>query len=267
MIRAMTVEDLPAARALLGEVGLGGAIANIARYLRWQPDGVWVAVEGGEVVGTVALLDQGAAAFVGAMAVAPARQGTGVGRRLLEHAHARGRAAGVTTFLLEATPRGAPLYRALGYVAEHETIVATKVAAAPVGMAPFDGALDEVVTLDAVATGAARCAMVRALIAEGGPAVVVPGRDRDGGPRGYGLRVDDRLGPVIALDGDAGRALVAALAPACAVVSVPAPNEAAVAAVVAHGFVEARRLTRMRLGPPVGVRPTWVWALANPGTG
>jgi hypothetical protein len=72
---------------------------------------------------------------------------------------------------------------------------------------------------------------------------------------------------VLATHVDVGRALVDQLAPACRVVTIPEPNQAALAAVAIHGFREARRLRRMRLGPAVPVRTDWIWALASPGVG
>jgi GNAT superfamily N-acetyltransferase len=258
-IRLMVPADLDPARALLAEVGLGSGVANVARYLRWQPDGVWVAVDGASVVGMVALLHQGVAGFVGCMAVAPTRQGAGLGRLLLEHAHAAGRRAGLATFLLEATASGAHLYRRLGYVAEYETIIATRTAGATVSarIDPADHA--GILALDRGATGVTRDAMVEALLAEGGPGVATA--------TGYGLIIGERLGPVIARDAATGRAIFDALAPAAAVITVPVPNADALAAATAHGFVEQRRLWRMRLGPAVAVRPVEVWALASAGAG
>src|SRR5215468_11092667 len=80
---ALTEADLPAAADLLARVGLSGASTMLRRYLRWQPDGVWKLELDGALAGTVTLLHQGSVGFVGCMAVHPARQGAGLGRRLL----------------------------------------------------------------------------------------------------------------------------------------------------------------------------------------
>jgi GNAT superfamily N-acetyltransferase len=72
--------------------------------------------------------------FVGVrrdMAVDPGRQARGLGRVLLEHAHAAGRGAGMITLLLEATPSGQRLYEKLGYVADHETWIVSRSRVAP----------------------------------------------------------------------------------------------------------------------------------------
>lgn len=138
---ALTEADLPAAADLLACVGLSGASTMLRRYLRWQPDGVWKLEFDGALTGTVTLLRQGSVGFVGCMAVHPARQGAGLGHRLLEHAQREARRAGITTFLLEATPAGEPLYRGLGYVVEHESMIFLRdgvVAAAPPRIAADD---------------------------------------------------------------------------------------------------------------------------------
>lgn len=265
MIRALTTDDLPAAVALLEVSGLGGAQKNLGRYLATQPRCGWAAISGGALVGLVTVLQQGPAAFVGAMAVHPDHRRTGLGRALLEHGQAVARGAGIATFLLEATPEGEHLYRRLGYVPEHETLILQREG----DLAPVDARIDAqdhaaIAALDRIATGTARPDMLRVLLAEAGPGVVVRHR---GELVAAGLVVGERLGPLHAIDADAGRAIVDRLAPACRVVTVPAPNEAALAAFARHDFREARRLRRMRLGPPTAARPDWIWALASPGAG
>lgn len=265
MIRALTTADLPAAVALLEIAGLGGAKANLGRYLATQPGCGWVAVAGDTLLGIVTVLGQGTAAFVGAMAVHPAHRGAGVGRALLEHGHAVARRAGIATFLLEATPLGEHLYRRLGYEPEHETLILHREGElTSIGARLVDADHGPFTALDRLATGTRRDDMLRILFAERGPGGAVRHR---GELVAGGLVVGERLGPVHAIDGDAGRAVIDQLAPACRVVTVPAPNEPALAALERHGFREARRLRRMRLGPPVEMRPAWVWALASPGAG
>lgn len=265
MIRALTTADLPAAVALLEVAGLGGAKANLGRYLTAQPRCGWVACSGDALVGLVTVLEQGTAAFVGAMAVHPEHRGAGVGRALLEHGHAVARRAGIATFLLEATPLGEHLYRRLGYVPEHETLILQREG----DLSTIEWRIEDrdhaaIGALDRHATGTVRDVLLRVLLAERGPGAVVRHR---GELVGAGLVIGDRLGPVHAIDRDAGRALVDQLAPACRVVTVPEPNAVALAALERHGFREARRLRRMRLGPAIEMRPEQVFALASPGAG
>lgn len=121
----------------------------------------------------------------------------------------------------------------------------------------------DIVALDRRATGRDRAVMIASLIEEFGGAAI-----RGGGRlAGYAVVVGDRLGPVIACTAATGRALVERFAPACTTAVAPLANTAAVAALAACGFTEARPLRRMRLGPPVAARPDWLWTLASPGAG
>ncbi len=261
-IAALDEADVAEAAELLVRAGLPGGAANIGRYRRWQPDGAWKVVRDGRLVGMVTLLRFGHVGFVGCMAVEPALQGAGIGRELLEHAHDHGSRNGVTTFALEATPVGERLYRKLGYVGEGETALVARTAA---GESSRERIADRtgIIELDALATATPRAVMIEALLDEAPGATT-----RIGGELvGYGLALTDRLGPVIARDVGAGRALVDQLAPGCAVAAVPVANEPALAAFAANGFREARRLRRMRRGPAVAIETPWIWALASPGAG
>ena len=262
MIQPLGAADLPAAAALLGRVGLPSGSANIGRYLRWQPDGAWGWFEAGALVGTVTLLHFGSVGFVGCMSVERGRQGQGLGQKLLEHAHRAAQLAGITTLLLEATPAGRPLYEKLGYVTDYETWVMLRSDITDREAVPLGHEREAILALDGRATGSRRDAMIGDLVDNHRGGV-----ERTGELVGYGLVVGDRLGPVVASDPAAGRALIARLAGDCSVVGVPAPNEAAVAAFSANGFRYQRTLRRMRLGPPVGGDPTLLWALASAGAG
>jgi predicted GNAT family acetyltransferase len=248
--------------ALLERAGLPSGAANVARYLRWQPDGCWC---NDEVTGMVTVLRQGTVGFVGCMAVEPSEQGRGIGRTLIEHAQAMARRAGVSTFLLEATPDGRRLYEKLGYVLEHTTLNMARDLGVGNGSVLEVIALadrDVVLALDAAATGTTR-PMIADLIAKC-PGIAVRTR---GELVAYGLVIGDRLGPAVSCDADPGRAVVSALAPGCRLATVPVPNEVAHDALAHAGFTDVRELARMRLGPPVPSRVDWVWALASAGAG
>lgn len=263
MVEPLDPSELPEVIALLERAGLPGAVAGVARYLRWQPDGAWRVRIDGALAGTVTLLRYGHVGFVGCMAVDDAHRSRGVGRRLLEHAHAAGRRAGITTFLLEATAAGRPLYDKLGYVDEYETwnVARPGTAADPSALDDLSADRGEILALDQRATGSSRDVMIDGLLREQRGA-----RARGDTLTGYGLVVGGRLGPVVARDPGAGRALIDRLAPFATFASIPVPNEAAVAAFAANGFAHVRSLRRMRLGPPIAT-PGWLWALASPGAG
>jgi GNAT superfamily N-acetyltransferase len=262
MIQHLSEADLPAAAALLDRVGLPSAASNVARYLRWQPDGVWGLFEAGALVGTISLLHFGRVGFVGCMAVEPARQGHRLGRTLLEHAHRAAQRAGITTLLLEATASGRPLYEKLGYFVEYETAVVSRSHVTPSAPTALHAERASILDLDRRATCSTRDAMIGDLVDRYPGAVA-----RATHLVGYGLVVGDRLGPVIAGDPGAGRALIANLAGACTVAGVPVLNEDAMTAFSASGFTPQRTLHRMRLGPPVASHAGWLWALASAGAG
>lgn len=262
-IRVLTAADLAAGVAVLERAGLSGAVSNLARYLRWQPDGVWGATTpDGALAGMVSALHFGAAAFIGCMAVEPSHQRRGLGRQLLVHAHAAARRWGAETFLLEATPAGEPLYAQLGYVREHESVMLERPAGAAPGSAGLaaipPAAREAVLAVDREATSTPRDAMIHDLLDEA-RGLLLPG--------GYGLVLADRIGPVLARDAATGVALIDALAPAARVCTVPATNAPALAALARHGYREVRRLARMRLGPPLPAPRAAIWALASPGAG
>lgn len=265
MLQPLTTEHLDAAITLLEVADLAGAKTNLVRYMRCQPQCGWVAREGDQLVGLVTVLRQGTAGFVGAMAVHPAYRNAGLGRRLLVHAQDHARRSGIETFLLEATPLGAHLYRKLGYVEEHETVILTRASAAPPPAtriaASEHGALGQ---LDRIATGTVRDDMLLDLLTEHQAGVSV---HRHGELVGAAMLLGERLGPAFAVDRDAGDALFAQLAPAARVVVIPEPNRNALDAAARHGFSEQRRLRRMRLGPAVAMRLDCLWALASPGAG
>ena len=157
-----------------------------------------------------------------------------------------GERAGIATMLLEATELGEPLYRRLGYVVEHDTVIvareASEAGAAPAACAI--GALDSrafaaLCALDREATGTDRADMLAALLAEGVAIETIAGRAA-GELRAAGMLVGDRVGPVLARDLDAGHAIVDRLAPAARIATIPAPNAAAIAAFARHGFREQR---------------------------
>ena len=106
-LRAMTVDDLPAAHALSSEQKWPHRIEDWDMLLSLGFG--YVAERDGEVIGTaMAWLYGTDAATLGMVIVSPAAQGMGLGRRLMEAVMAD---LGDRTILLNATDEGAPLYR------------------------------------------------------------------------------------------------------------------------------------------------------------
>jgi ribosomal protein S18 acetylase RimI-like enzyme len=74
--------------------------------------------EGGEVAGLIVLVETAGGLLIENVAVDPARQGQGIGRRLLEFAEVTARAAGIDTLTLythEKMSENLALYARLGY--------------------------------------------------------------------------------------------------------------------------------------------------------
>jgi predicted N-acetyltransferase YhbS len=173
-----------------------------------------VRAEDGGLAGCVSLVRYGGGlAAVGMMLVAERCERQGLGRRLMEHALG---AAEDDTVFLYATPFGQPLYERLGFrvrgaatscigpfggVAAGVTRIAT----------PADRAA--IAALDAAAFGADRGAFLGGYFAFADELRVL---ERDGVVCGFGAVAANAgnavVGPVVAPDLDAGRALIADLA-------------------------------------------------------
>jgi ribosomal protein S18 acetylase RimI-like enzyme len=76
--------------------------ARVRARLREGP--IWVAVEGGAVVGTVSAVPRGAGVYVRSMAVLPAARGRGAGAALLREVERYARGLGATSLFLSTTP-------------------------------------------------------------------------------------------------------------------------------------------------------------------
>lgn len=101
--------ERPAARAMI-----------VAFAQTWSvPDGpheVWLAEDGGAVVGFFALIPHGADQELDLFFTANAAQGAGLGRRLFEAMAARARALGATCVVISSNPEAAGFYRRMGAV-------------------------------------------------------------------------------------------------------------------------------------------------------
>lgn len=213
-LRPPTMADLPAAQALSAAVGWPHRLADW-RFALGLGEGLAAEVEG-RLVGTAMAWSFGPDwCGLGMVIVAPDRQGTGIGRRLMAALMPGLGGRGVQ---LHATEAGLPLYRALGF-APVATIRQHQGAAFAVGFhAPRAGErirpagradLAALRALDGAATGMDRGRVLAALLDVAGCIVL----DRDGVASGFAmLRRFGRgqlIGPVLAPDPEAARLLVA----------------------------------------------------------
>lgn len=217
-LRPMTEADLAAGHALTDALRWPHRLADWQDAFR-HGEG-WVAESDGRIIGTTLRWRWGPRhATVGLVVVEPAFQGRRIGGALMQAALEGLDDANV---LLHATAEGRGLYERLGFVRTGElrqhqgTALPAPLVALPAGVRlrpAMQADLPMLAALDAAARGMPRPALVEDLAAAAEAAVVL---DRGGELLGFGvLRRFGRgllIGPVVAPEGEAARALVAHLA-------------------------------------------------------
>jgi ribosomal protein S18 acetylase RimI-like enzyme len=125
IVRIYDPADQDAVVRLWNECGLvvpwNDPLKDIARKLRFQKDLFLVALQGGEVAGTVMAGYEGHRGWINYLAVAPAHQKKGLGRRLMQEAEKRLFALGCPKINLLVRKSNAPVlafYRQLGFAAD-----------------------------------------------------------------------------------------------------------------------------------------------------
>jgi GNAT superfamily N-acetyltransferase len=258
-------KELPDAEALVAEAGWNQVAAD---WEIFQALGtVYAARTGGRVVATAATLPYGAFAWISMVLVAGTQRRHGLGAALLKRCIAELLEQGRVP-VLDATPAGRPIYRALGFeetwgyhrLARNEPRQATRLAPpadAPIISPVTDADWAALCAYDARAFGADRSALLGRLrhrlpaaewLAKRGDRIVGFLLGRNG-------RSASQIGPLIAEDDDTACALLARALPA---ISGPiygdfVDSKAAVRAWLTRcGFVSQRPLTRMLLGRASG---------------
>ncbi|MDR7126662.1 GNAT family N-acetyltransferase [Pseudotabrizicola sp. 4114] len=201
----MTPDHLPQALALSQAAGWPHRLEDWALTLSVSK-GV-SAFEGGRLVGTAICSAFGPVATLNMIIVAEDRRGMGLGRRLMQHVIAL---AGGCEMRLTATEDGLPLYRRMGFIergriVQHQGLARAMKPERPVRFGPAD--TDMLAALDTAASGMQRKALLARIAAtgdtlrtEGGFALL----------RAFGR--GHVLGPVVARDAGAARALMSAAA-------------------------------------------------------
>lgn len=177
-----------------------------------------VVLDGSRVVATALATPFGSVACANMIIVAQDCRGAGLGRRVMEAAMARITAQ---QWRLIATQSGLPLYRKMGFVetgliAQHQGVV---MADQPLGALPDRAALadlDALVALDRAATGMDRSALYAALLQIGQVYVLRAGGEIVASATLRPFGRGEVLGPVLACDPAAARALMAPLIASCA---------------------------------------------------
>ena len=115
----MAEADLPVCDELRRLAGWNQTPNDWRRFLHLSPNGCFIAERGGAPVGTVTTIAYSREiAWVGMLLVHPEARGRGIGRALLVNAIDYLKGERIPCIKLDATPKGEPLYRALGFKAE-----------------------------------------------------------------------------------------------------------------------------------------------------
>ena len=273
-IRTMTAADGPLGMRLTRQAGWNQTEGDWQRFLAMEPEGCFVAEVDGRPVGTATACTFETVGWIAAVLVDKAFRGQGIGTALVDHALGYLDTRGVQSARLDATPLGRPVYERLGFVAGYELvrlqglapIAARHHQVRPAGSGEFDAILE----LDREATGTDRHKLLAHFLRqqpESAYAFV-----RGSTLPGYlmfrdGLRAT-QIGPGVALDEEAGRALGDAILARCAgqavFIDIPTGNTPAIRWADSRGLVVQRPFLRMYRGKPVADRPEQLWASSGP---
>ena len=278
-IRLMTSADVPLGMRLKAQANWNQTLSDWRRFLDLEPDGCFVAEQDGEPVGTTTTCVFDTVAWIAMVLVDTAARGQGIGTRLVDHALAELDRRGIQSVRLDATALGRPIYENLGFVAQYELLrmegTTWQVDRSPTNAAPVTRArLDEVIALDALATGTDRRRLLERLYHEQPERMLAICDDR-GKIAGYAAFRDGsratQIGPAAAKSPEAGRALldtvVARLAGQPIFVDIPSENQAAVGWATSGGLTVQRPFTRMCRGQPTHDRRDVLWASSGPEKG
>ena len=283
ILRRMTEGDLPAADELRRLARWNQTAEEWRRLLSLEPEGCFVALQQGNVIGTVTTTIYGQAlAWIGMMLVHPDHRGRGIGTGLMRQALEYLRDRGVKCVKLDATPAGHPLYEKLGFVSESALTRCQRPAngqsvsadSAAIGTrSPGEADWPALEEIDGAAFGVCRLRLLRSLATESRAVVVWPAKDQ---VIGWGMLRPgtnaDYLGPLACADLHGSWPLMTALLRVAGdrsvIWDVPDANEMARTAARQLGFAPLRPLTRMRLGPGLVARdPGACLAIADPSVG
>ena len=268
-IRPAVAGDVSQMSGVLKRAGLASGGPELLKYNLASPDAqMFVASEGDRVVGTACSVWFGRTGWLGNVAVEDDVRGQGLGRALSQQSVDRIRQAGAQTVLLTATDLGKPIYERLGFTDEGVSYGIWEQRAAPTlacdrSATVQPSGIDDVIRQDTAATGEDRGSYL-APFADRARVLAGPGQD------GYRLGLPWGGGPVITASPAAARPLIVDMIRASpgSRLAFPEVNAHGGALAVSLGFQLARRVRRMRLGPPVpGYRPGTIYNVFSLGIG
>ena len=255
----MTERYLAAADELRRLAGWNQTPEDWRALLSLEPDGCFVAVDTGGVIGTVTTTTYGGElAWIGMMLVHPEHRRRGIGTRLMQTAlDYLKKSRGINCVRLDATPAGRPVYDKLGFVAEWTF---TRHLVRSVSGRPSKGTRElakgdwpAIERFDSTVFGVSRTRVLQAVTQASRSALVWPNQ---GPVLGYGVlrpgSQSDYLGPLVCVTPAALCPLVGALLRAANGRSVfwdiADDNTPVIELAKDFDFKPVRPLTRMRLG-------------------
>ena len=258
-IRLLGKADLESANAILSSAfrPWGHWINEVGLWRNIQPDGWFLALQHESPAGMVGTVNYGPFAYVGLMGVHQEFQRQGIGISLMRHLLASLDSQRVPCILLDASDKGQPMYRKLGFLAHDQTHVFEHHGLLP-PFAPEPHVqcitiqdLDDLHSCDGDIFGADRGKVLRALF-DAFPERAFVLRDNQGSVTGFVFAQWNRIGPWVAQGlQDAETLLRAALSLTYdGAVSVIAPelNHESTALLKRYGFDIVRTNCHMRRG-------------------
>jgi len=268
-IRPAVGGDVSQMSGVLQRAGLASGGPKFLDFSLASPNAqLFVGCQGDRVVGVACGVCFGRTGWLGNVAVEDDIRGQGLGRTLSTTAVDRLRQAGAETVLLTATKLGQPIYERLGF-ADDGVSYGIWEQSSPPNLACDSSAtvqpseMDDVIRQDNAATGEDRHSYL-APFADGARVPAGPGQD------GYRLGLPWGGGPIIAASPASARPLIVDMIRASpgSRLAFPEVNAHGGALAVSLGFQLARRVRRMRLGPPVpGYRPGTIYNVFSLGIG
>jgi predicted N-acetyltransferase YhbS len=279
----MAEGDLAGADNLRQLAGWNQTTEDWKRLLRLEPNGCFVAIHKGQIIGTVTTICYGKElAWIGMMLVHPERRRQRIGSGLMRQALDYLKNADLSCIGLDATPAGRPLYEKLGFIEEWNLTRyqrSTPTQSNPAESCSWEArSLNDddwavIAEMDRAAFGASRLGLLRSLQEAAISALVWPAQGR---VEGWGLlrpgANSDYLGPLGCSSTGGSRPLVTELlrrADKHSVIwDIPDQNQPARTLAQEFGFKPLRSLTRMRLGPNQAASdPLAQFAIADPAVG
>lgn len=275
-IRSFFESDIPAAMKLKEAAGWNQTEDDWRRLLMLEPNGCFVAIKDGRLVGTTTTTTYGKdLAWIGMVLVDPQHRRQGIAAKLMQVAldYLKDK---VDTIKLDATALGQPVYEKFGF--DVESVVERW--SGPAGSEASDTKTltskdrDALLALDQLAFNADRSKLIESLIDNAAVSPVLV-RAVDDTLSGYALARRgtraDYVGPIVSRDPRQAETLLDQVLSQLNQrrVYVDFNTECGISASVLskRGFVKERDLIRMRAGDPGAKTSPFVFAIAGPEVG